>query len=231
MPTLAPRRRRGIEYLDNPDTPPAVRERSLRDVRVANTLLGGTHAVLVELRRVLPTLGPSATLLDVGTGLADIPAASSRTAIRRGVELGTFAVDEAESLLKAGAARVDHGVCADARRLPFADASVDVVTCSQMLHHFTDDEVPDVLRELNRVARRCVVLSDLRRSWIAAVGFWMVTWPLRFHPVTRHDGFTSVLRGFTSGELARHVRDATGRAPDVRRHPGFRITATWRTDR
>jgi len=230
LPTLAPRRRRGFEHLDNPDTPPALRERSLRDVRVANTLLGGTHAVLAELRRVLPTLGTTATMLDVGTGLADIPAASSKLARKRGVQLGTFAVDEAESLLHAAAARVEQGVCADARHLPFSDASVDVVTCSQVLHHFTDDEVPEVLRELNRVARRCVVVSDLRRSWIAATGFWLVTWPLGFHPVSRHDGFTSVLRGFTSAELARHVRKATGRAPHVRRHPGFRVTATWRSD-
>jgi ubiquinone/menaquinone biosynthesis C-methylase UbiE len=187
--------------------------------------------VLAELRRILPDLGRSATLLDVGTGLADIPSASARLARRRGVQLGTFAVDEAESLLRAAAARIDQGVCADARRLPFGDASVDVVTCSQVLHHFTDDEVPDVLRELNRVARRCVVVSDLRRSWIAATGFWLVTWPLGFHPVSRHDGFTSVLRGFTSEELARHVREATGRAPHVCRHPGFRVTATWRSDR
>jgi 2-polyprenyl-3-methyl-5-hydroxy-6-metoxy-1,4-benzoquinol methylase len=228
---LVPRRRRGFEHLDNPDTPPTLRERSLRDVRRSNTLLGGTHAVLAELSRLLPTLGEHVTLLDVGTGLADIPARAAVRARRRGVQLTTVAVDEAESLLRLSRARVDFGVCADARALPLADASVDVVTCSQVLHHFPDEEIPEVLRELQRVARRYVVVSDLRRSWVAALGFWVVSWPLRFHPVTRHDGFTSVLRGFTAPELARHVRHATGSAPDVRRHPGFRITATWRTDR
>jgi SAM-dependent methyltransferase len=227
---LTPRRRRGFEHLDNPDTPPAVRERSLRDVRRANILLGGTHAVLAELERILPTLGDHATLLDVGTGLADIPASASRRARRRGVTLTTFAVDEADSLLRAAWPSLDAGVCADARRLPFADGSIDVVTCSQVLHHFPDDELPAVLRELHRVARRVVVVSDLRRSWFAAIGFWVVTWPLGFHPVTRHDGFTSVLRGFTRGELARHVRNATGHTANVRRHPGFRVTATWRSD-
>jgi SAM-dependent methyltransferase len=228
---LVPRRRRGFEHLDDPDTPPELRERSLRDVRRANTLLGGTHAVLAEFTRLLPALGERATLLDVGTGLADIPAKASRRALSRGARLTTFVVDDAESLVRAARERVDFGVCADARRLPFADASVDVVTCSQVLHHFPDDAMPAVLRELQRVSRRYVVVSDLRRSWVAALGFWAVTWPLGFHPVTRHDGFTSVLRGFTSGELARHVRDVTGSAPDVRRHPGFRVTATWRSDR
>jgi SAM-dependent methyltransferase len=228
---LAPRRRRGFEHLDDPDTPPALRERSLRDVSRSNALLGGTNAVLAEIARLLPTLGDGATLLDVGTGLADIPAKAARRARSRGVELTTFVVDEAESLVHASVTRVDFGACADVRRLPFADASVDVVTCSQVLHHFPDDDVPEVLRELQRVSRRYVVVSDLRRSWIAALGFWVVSWPLGFHPVTRHDGFTSVLRGFTAGELARHVRQATGHTPDVRRHPGFRVTATWRSDR
>ena len=227
---LAPRRRRGFEHLDDPGTPPALRERSLRDVRRANTLLGGTHAVLAELSRLLPALGERTSLLDVGTGLADIPFKAAQHARKRGLTVTTVAVDEAVSLLRASRERVDVTVCADARRLPFADASVDVVTCSQVLHHFPDDEIPMVLRELQRVARRAVVVSDLRRSWFAAVGFWLVTWPLGFHPVSRHDGFTSVLRGFTPAELARHVREVIGRAPDVRRHLGFRVTATWRSD-
>jgi SAM-dependent methyltransferase len=224
---LVPRRRRGFEHLDDPRTEPALRERSLRDVRRANTLLGGTWAVLRELRRHLPALGPAATLLDVGTGLADIPMKGKRMAESRGVTLTTFGVDEAETLARMSLALLDGAACADARRLPFADASVDVVICSQVLHHFEDAEIPHVLAELSRVARKLVLVSDLRRSWLAAAGFWLVTWPLGFHPVSRHDGVTSVLRGFTPAELARLATRSTGRTTTVRRHPGFRVTATW----
>jgi SAM-dependent methyltransferase len=225
--SLSPGRRRDFEHLDAADFDPALRERSLRDVTRANTALGGARAVLREVARQLSTLGSAGTLLDVGTGLADIPARARALAARRGVALTTLGIDEAVSL-----ARVTHGVldgsaCADARRLPFRDASVDIVTCSQVLHHFEDAEIPAVLRELQRVARRAVIVSDLRRSWIAAAGFWLVSWPLGFHPVTRHDGVVSVLRGFTPRELSLHVRNATGRAADVRRHLGFRVTATW----
>lgn len=224
---IVPRRRRGFEHLDDPSIEPSLRERSLRDVRRANLVLGGTHAVLSAFRAQLPALGASATLLDVGTGLADIPARARRLAERSGVHLGTFGLDEAEVLARAARPLLDGAACGDARRLPFADASVDVVICSQVLHHFEDAEIPVVLRELQRVARRAVIVSDIRRSWLAAAGFWLITWPLGFHPVSRHDGFTSVLRGFTPRELASHVRGATGRSPVVRRHPGFRITATW----
>lgn len=139
----------------------------------------------------------------------------------------TYGVDGAEVLARASRDVLDGSACADARRLPFDDGSIDVVICSQVLHHFEDAEIPPVLSELSRVARRTVIVSDLRRSWIAAAGFWLLSWPLQFHSVSRHDGFTSVLRGFTRKELERHTRDATGREAVVRRHPGFRLTATW----
>jgi SAM-dependent methyltransferase len=223
---LVPRRRRGFEHLDDPAVGEWLRERSLRDVRRANLVLGGTWAVVREVRRLLPLLGAQATLVDVGTGLADIPSRARRMAARRGVRVTTFGVDEAASLARVSADVLDASVCADARRLPFPDASVDVVTCSQVLHHFTDEDIPAVLRELTRVARHAVIVSDLRRSWVAAAGFWLSTWPLGFHPVSRHDGVTSVLRGFTAAELARHAR-AIGQTATVRHHPGFRLTATW----
>jgi SAM-dependent methyltransferase len=224
---LTPRRRRGFEHLDDPATTPALRERSLRDVRLANALFGGRRAVMRELDRLLASLGTDVTLLDVGTGLADIPVGARSLAKQRGVRLTTFGVDAAESLARTTSALLDGSACADARALPFADKSVDVVICSQVLHHFEDAEIDAVLRELHRVARRAVIVSDLRRSWLAAGSFWSVTWLLGFHPVSRHDGATSVLRGFTSRELSAHVRGATGTAPEVRAHLGYRLTATW----
>ena len=70
-------------------------------------------------------------------------------------------------------------------------------------------------------------MSDLRRSWVAAAGFWIATWPLGFHPISRHDGVVSVLRGFTADELRAAVRTATGRSAAVRHRLGFRLTASW----
>ena len=139
----------------------------------------------------------------------------------------TIGVDEARSLLIAARHRMTHGVCDDALALPFADASIDVVMCSQVLHHFEFEDAERLVREMNRVARVAVIVSDLRRSWVAAAGFWLVSFPMGFHPVTRHDGVVSVLRGFTSTELHTVVRSATGAAPVVSRRLGWRLTARW----
>ena len=224
---LIPARRRGFEHLDDPGTDDALRARSLRDVRRANTLLGGANAVLAELRRLLPSLGREASLLDVGTGLADSPVRARALAARHGVRLVTFGLDQAESLARTCVPLLDGSACGDARHLPFATASVDVVICSQVLHHFEDHELALVLRELHRVARHAVIVSDLRRSWVAAGGFWILAWLLGFHAVSRHDGAVSVLRGFTRRDLLDRVRQATAHDATVRHHLGYRLTATW----
>jgi len=226
---LTPRRRRGVELLDAPDVDPGVVTRSLDDVALSNRLFGGTRAVLAELGPVLARLPARATLLDVGTGAGDIPACARGLAARQGVDLTTVGVDTAEELAREVRlrGRTCAVVCADGRALPFADGSVDVVTCSQVLHHFVEDDARALLRELDRVARVRVIVSDLRRSWLAAAGIWLVSYPLRFHPVSRHDGVVSVMRGFTSPELADAVRDAVGCPPDVRRRLGWRLTASW----
>ena len=202
------------------------------DVARSNRLFGGAHAVLAELddllrsARAAPAQSPI-TLLDVGTGLGDIPARVRARAAREGLTVRTVGLDASEPLAVAAHNGELPMMRADARRLPVADRAFDVVICSQLLHHFRGDEVVLLVRELDRVARRRVIVSDIRRSWLAAAGIWLVSWPLRFHPVSRHDGVVSVLRGFTADELSALVRTAVGVIPRVRRHRGFRVAASW----
>jgi SAM-dependent methyltransferase len=146
---------------------------------------------------------------------------------RNGIELRTIGVDSAAVLVLASRSALDDAVCADALRLPFADHSVDVVMCSQVLHHFAGADALTLLREMNRVARVRVIVSDLRRSWIAAAGLWLLSFPLRFHAVSRHDGVVSVMRGFTPEELVDTVTKAVARTPTVHRRRGFRVSTSW----
>src|SRR6202162_6200965 len=199
---LTPPRKRGFEFLDLPDIDPKIVTRSLADVARANALFGGISAALDELMDALKQVPRNATLLDVGTGLGDIPCGAREKARRNGIELTTIGLDAAGELASASKCSVDIAVCGDARHLPFADNSVDIVMCSQVLHHFAGSEAAVLLREMDRVARVRVIVSDIRRSRIAAAGLWLVSFPLRFHAVSRHDGVVSVLRGFTPTELA-----------------------------
>lgn len=233
---LTPRRRRGTEYLDEPDVEGHVAVRSLHDVASANRYFGGTSAPLAELRIALREIGTPADgeellLLDVGTGLGDIAAKARELAADTGVPLRTVGIDASEPLARTAASAALPTARADALRLPFADRSVDIVLCSQLLHHFEEERAVALLRELDRVARHRVIVSDLRRSWLAVSGIWLVSFPLRFHPVSRHDGVVSVLRGFTRGELEKLVERAVRKQARVRQRPTFRLTAAWTPNR
>jgi len=224
---LTPRRRRGIELLDDPAVDPEVIKRSMSDVVRSNVVFGGSRAAMAELRPAILRLGSSGTLLDVGTGAGDIPATARHAAKRAGVTLWTIGIDMAEPLISANRVRNSVVVRGDALQLPFRDRSVDIVMCSQLLHHFRAGDAVALVHEMNRVARLRVVISDLRRSWLAASGLWAASFVLGFHPVSRHDGVVSVMRGFVCVEMADIVEAATGARPAVRRRPGFRLTTSW----
>ncbi len=234
---LTPARQRGTEILDDPGDNPALALRSLRDVALANRFFGGRRAVLAEVRRVLcerPTARDPRQpmmLLDIGTGLGDIPRAAQRMAQRlqsgASPPLTTIGIELVPALARAASASCTHGIAADAMALPFADGSIDIVTCSQVLHHFDGPEADRLLQECSRVARRVVIIGDLRRSWFAVAGLWAASFLLRFHPVSRHDGIVSILRGFTRDELQTLVERATGCRVRAHRAPGFRVVAVW----
>jgi 2-polyprenyl-3-methyl-5-hydroxy-6-metoxy-1,4-benzoquinol methylase len=226
---LIPRRIRGTEFFDDPGIDDALAARSLRDIARSNLLFGGTRAVIAELVPVLSAARQSErlTLLDVGTGVGDIPERARQEARRLGVRLTTIGLEVTASLAAASRPRSGEALAGDALALPLSDRSVDVVTCSQLLHHFDAECSSKLLRELQRVARVRVIISDLRRAWAAAGGLWLASWALGFHRVSRHDGVVSVLRGFRVHELSELVYAATGRRPTVRNRRGFRVTASW----
>lgn len=234
MPTFVPARRRGVEVLDSPDVTTALRTRSHRDIALSNALFGGTRALLVELEGLVPALraaGRAATFIDIGTGTGEATASVARFLRARGVEVRTIALDADAALARAASRHAHDAVCASALALPLADESVDVVACSQVAHHFPQDELPLLVREMDRVARQRVIISDLRRSWLAVAGLWSSSFPLLFHPVSRHDGVVSILRGFTADELRMLVHRAVGAHAIVRRRWAFRLTATWSPSR
>jgi ubiquinone/menaquinone biosynthesis C-methylase UbiE len=220
---FTPPRRRGIELLDLPVTTDAVREAAMRDVERSNALFGGTRSVVRAVRRLAATVPRDAIVLDVATGTGDIAAAMRRVA----PDWTVVGLDRSTILATRARGRLDGAVAGDALALPVADRSVDVVTCSQALHHFFGDDARRLVAELHRVSRGHVVVSDIRRSRLAAAGFWLASIALGFHPVTRRDGVTSVFRGFTADELRALVREVTGVTPVVRRGIFWRLAATW----
>jgi ubiquinone/menaquinone biosynthesis C-methylase UbiE len=199
------------EFLDGPLDDPDVLIGNLRDLRRANRWLGGLALSKLAIDALVGRLadsGTAITLLDVGTGGADIPVALLADWRRRDRRLEVTAIDSRpEILFAARMARpsIDrlrrlNLSTADGRSLPYPDDSFDVVHSSLLLHHLDAPDAVALLREMARVCRRGVVVNDLQRSrlyWWAARVFTALSTRNRY---TRHDGPMSVARAYTMGE-------------------------------
>jgi SAM-dependent methyltransferase len=191
---------------------------SLADLRFVNRWLGNRPRLVAAVR---PYLAASARprLLDVGCGSADLPAAIARgapTVMAVGVDIKLLHVRQGP--------REVRPVVADVRALPFAAGTFDVVTASLFLHHFDATELAPVLRALFAVARRALVVNDLRRSRVAYT-FGRAFFPLLFRTrVSVDDGLTSIRRGFTERELLAAFAEA-GIPARLRRTWPYRLLA------
>ena len=219
----------GAELLDDPSADPATVAASLRNIARANRWFGGAAAARRGLDRALADLprGATVTLADLGTGLGDLPRAAVGWAARRGVRLVAVGLERNRAAARlAVAAGVPCAVgCAGAT--PLRDKSVDLVLVSQLAHHLSEESAVRLFRECDRVARRAVVIADLRRGRLGPLAFWVGARALRFDPVTVADGMTSIRRGYTTSELRGLLHQAGVRAT-VERRPGYRLVATWR---
>lgn len=218
-----------LENLDKGSYTPEEYEGCLVELRRVNRWLGDTGAlrrsVLTEVGR---DGGGSFSLLDVGAGSGELLRAVAlwarglnRRARLVGLELNARAarsiLEESRGLAEVAAVR------GDARRLPFADAAFDYCLCSLFAHHFRDDELVAVLRELSRVARRRVYVIDLHRHPVAYY-FYKTAGRLFFHNrLIREDGALSILRGFAPGELRRLAERAGLAGAKVERRFPYRL--------
>ncbi len=224
------RRRSGeLEHLDKGDYTPEEYEVCLVELRRVNRWLGDARALR---RSVLPRIERDGarefSLLDVGAGSGELLREAARWARSEGRRVRAVGVvlneRSARSFLDESADFKEIlGVAGDARRLPFAEGAFDYVMCSLFTHHFRDEGVIEVLREMARVSLRRVYCIDLHRHPVAFYFYTTAGRLLLHNRLVREDGALSILRGFTPGELRRLAERAGLRRVRVERRFPFRL--------
>jgi hypothetical protein len=197
------------ELLDGPLDDAVALAANLRDLRWINRHLGGVKLSQRALDTLVGSRAGPLTLLDVGTGAADIPAALQAAEARRGRELEVIALDSRPEVVAAAlavcpelASRAGFRILVgDGRSLSGADGSQDIVHASLLLHHLAPDEAIVLLGEMGRVAEIGIIVNDLARGWLAWLGAWLLGHTLTRSRLTRHDAPLSVRRAYTPTEM------------------------------
>ncbi len=222
------------ERMDDLSAGGAELEQALEELRWVNRWLGGyaaTWRVLRPLLRRRQTL----RLLDVGTGAPDVPEDLVRRGANRRKDLQVTALDANPAVAAHARRALDtrlppplrrriEVVEGDPRALPYADSSFDVAIAAFCLHHFDGAEAVQVLREMDRVARRGILVNDLHRHVIAYHSIRVIGALLDASPMFRHDGPLSVRRGFRRDELQALAQTAGLPGARIRWHWAFRWT-------
>lgn len=218
-----------LEHLDKGDYTPEEYEGCLVELRRVNRYLGDARALR---RSLMPEIEReslrSFSVLDVGAGSGELLRVAAkwarqteRSARLVGLELNARS---ASAILEESQAFVEIlSVRGDALRLPFVDDSFDYAVCSLFTHHFKDEQVVAILRELSRVARRRIFVIDLHRHALAYFLYTTLGRLFLHNRLLREDGALSILRSFRPSELQQLAVRAGLTTISVRRRFPFRL--------
>jgi SAM-dependent methyltransferase len=218
------------EMIDLPTNPLDILRVDLENLRFLNRYFGGLSAVRSYLKPLLVSLNSVAKveILDLATGSADHPIAIAKIMHEIPHDFHVIAVDKNPQILEIAKEntrqipqiRIEEQ---DILALPYGDNSFDVVLCSLAIHHFSDSDAIKILAEMNRISRIGFMVNDLQRTRIGAWTTWLFTHATSRNPMTLHDSYLSVMRGFTPVEL----RDLAVRAGikkfKIKTRPFFRL--------
>jgi SAM-dependent methyltransferase len=226
------------EWLDDPAFDEQLRVRTLDRLDRMNEAIGSYDAFFaviepaVEAARAAGVARPVVVDLASGHGVFAV-----ELALRLGAREGSarvLATDLRTAYLEIGRARADALAIPAANMGFFAQdaldlrdlsakvgGEVDVIVCTQSIHHFPPGFVARMLSEASRVARFGVVLVDGERNPFSLAGVALIASMVARGGVPfLHDALVSIRRMFTEQELAliAHL------APEV---AGHRLERGW----
>jgi ubiquinone/menaquinone biosynthesis C-methylase UbiE len=221
-----------LEHLDKGDYTGEEYEGCIIELQRVNRWLGDAWALKDSLLKEIARVNlHNFSVIDVGAGSGELlrtiagwARQAKRTASLTGVELNARSAeaiaDESEGFAEISAVR------GDAFHLPFADNTFDYAICSLFTHHFKDDSVEKLLRELSRVAARQIFVIDLHRHPVAYYFFTTIGRLFLHNRLIREDGALSILRSFKPKELQRLAQQAGLENPRIERHFPYRLVLT-----
>ena len=215
--------------MDQPQPVSAALELDLHNLRQLNRFFGSYSLVRHFLQRWIRP-GASLRVIDLATGSGDIPRLVVSYAREAGARVSIDAVDGQKATLEV-AARLSVGFPeikyheGDIRSWRGADR-YDIVLCSLVLHHFSEEDAVQVLRHAADLSRHYTLVADMRRGHFASAGVAILTALIFRHPMTKHDARLSAARAFSAEELRQLARRAGWKAF---RHANFKFArqAIW----
>ena len=189
------------EKMDDPNAPEHELRQNLRELEVVNHLLGGYKVVLHALEQ-MHWPEHEVTILDIGSGGGDTLRAVANWAKRTNKKVRLIGVDLNPVMTQyAREASVNYPLIEYKTLNVFDEVllqeQADIVMCSLFCHHFEDTLLIDLLRRMQALGKRYVLINDLHRHWFAYYAISILTALFSKTYMVKHDARLSVARAFT----------------------------------
>jgi 2-polyprenyl-3-methyl-5-hydroxy-6-metoxy-1,4-benzoquinol methylase len=198
-----------LELMDRPQPVSTELESDLENLRELNRWFGSYALISMFLSRWIKP-GARLRIVDLATGSGDIPRLIAEYGRKIGAELQIDALDRQSATLEIAkklSVRYPEIAFVEGNLLEWdATESYDLVLCTLALHHFSDDDAVRVLQRCRGLSRKFVLVSDLRRGWLATIGVHLLTATMFREPMTKYDGRLSAARAFSFSEMNRLAR-------------------------
>jgi 2-polyprenyl-3-methyl-5-hydroxy-6-metoxy-1,4-benzoquinol methylase len=180
---------------------------ALDQIARINQLLGGNKVTLEGIKKVLPSnKTETITIADIGCGNGDILRMLSDFAQKNkldfkliGIDANEFTINYAKKL-SVNYPNIDYQ-CVDIFSEDFKTLKFDIIVCTLTLHHFTNEQILNIITTFRDNAKTGIIINDLHRSKLAYRLFELICFIFKLNRMSRQDGLVSILRGFKKNEL------------------------------
>ena len=224
-----------LEFLDGDDLDETLALQSYRFMAVVNKYFGGTAVVQDFITNEARCKGSDEPLriLDIGSGICDIPISLCTWAKAAGLSLEYTCVEPSSYAAQAARrAIVNYPNIRLVQEDIFAYRPATRYDCavgSLFFHHLSDERITELVARLRMFGCKSILLNDLHRSWGCYMGGAFAS---AFSPAgVRHDALLSIRKGFKADELRRLLEKIPDAAVVVRTAWFGRIWAAVRFER
>ena len=180
---------------------------ALDQIARINQLLGGNKVTLEGIKKVIPSnKTETITIADIGCGNGDMLRMLSDFAQKNklnfkliGIDANEFTINYAKKLSVAYP-NIDYQ-CVDIFSEDFKTLKFDIILCTLTLHHFTNEQILNIITTFKDNAKTGIIINDLHRSKLAYRLFELICFIFKLNRMSRQDGLVSILRGFKKNEL------------------------------
>jgi 2-polyprenyl-3-methyl-5-hydroxy-6-metoxy-1,4-benzoquinol methylase len=202
------------EWMDELDSSGEVIIQTLKELDYINRKLGGNSISIHALKKLCKSYpSKSVTLADLGCGGGDILKEMVQWSRKRKIDLKLVGIDANKNIIEYA-----NENCKDYPEISFAAYNIfssefqslkfDIYHSSLFTHHFTDEELIELLSNCYKNCSMGIIINDLHRHWFA---YFSIKWLTKFFsksPMVQNDAAVSVQRGFSKSEVSNILKSA-----------------------